>query len=231
MIETSAQRWIELQQAQQGNKVDQKEQHDAPDADGLFGEETAQGIHVRCSPLDQLAGWSFAVISEGEALDMVEQVFAQPAGDSFGGEGCQPTAEVGKGTLQGCQANKAQGNPGQAGDGERRKLPGAVLAEHLVGKIAQQQEGGGFRQGAQADADIRPDINQAVACHHAPQPQQSIAGDGVFQVKCLHQNDLISVFVLTKDTDMDSILRKWFHFQQPASPWLRYPGLGTKKPG
>ncbi len=59
-------------QVQQGGKVDQEQQDDAPYANRLVVIKTADGIHIRGTALNEFPGAGFRVVGEGEVLDMVE---------------------------------------------------------------------------------------------------------------------------------------------------------------
>ncbi len=97
-------------QFQQSDEVDDEQQHNASNTNGLLAEEAAQCIHIGCAAFDQVSSWRGAVIREAQPLDMVEQEVAQAARDSLSGISCQTAREIGKSTFEQRQPDKAEGN-------------------------------------------------------------------------------------------------------------------------
>ena len=123
-------------------KLMREEQDDAADADRLVGVEAAQRVHIRGAALDQLAGLRLVVIAEGQPLDVVVQIVAQPARDPLGGLRGELAAEEGEEALHQRQHHEAERDREQ--DAELLRLP-----QDFVHEVAQQQGGG--RLGQRAD--------------------------------------------------------------------------------
>ena len=119
---------------QQRDEVDDEEQRDAPDADGLVVVKAAQRVHVRGAALDQLAGVGFGMVGEGQVLDVVVEVIAQAFNAAFSGLGRQPAAQIGENALQRGKSQEAQRDQP---DGEAAGLVDQVV----VHKETEQQIG------------------------------------------------------------------------------------------
>ena len=151
-----------------GGEVDDEQEEDAATFDGLAGEEAAQRVHVRRRALEQFAGLCLVVIGERQALDVVQQVVAQPLGDAFGGVRRQDAADKGEAALP-----QRQGDVG-GGDGPQR--PGAVaLRQIAVHKVLHQEQRHGACEGAASQGKLGGQIGQPIAGHKPPDPAQATA--------------------------------------------------------
>ena len=95
-------------QAVEGSEVDHKEQDDTPDIDGLVGKEAPDGIHIRGAAFDQFSGRGLGMVFEGQPLEMVKEVIAQPAGDAFGSAGGKRSADEGGRTFEKGQQDESE---------------------------------------------------------------------------------------------------------------------------
>ena len=162
-------------QAQERDEVDGEQQHDAADADGLVGEEAAQRVHIRGAALDQLAGRRVVVIGEGQPLDVIEEVVAQPAGDPFGGlRGQLPLRKVKRPSTS---ANSTKPSATRDQDADLLRLP-----EDIVHEVAQQQVGGRLGQRPDCQGHCRAQVGQPEAGRQTPEALQPVGRDGVFQI-------------------------------------------------
>ena len=181
MIDTQASSAFKLQQ---GDQVDDEQQHDASHTDGLLAEEAPQRIHIRGTALDQVTGRRGVVIGETQPLDMIEQEVAQAAGDAFGRISSQATREIRETALEQRQADEAKRNGNQSACqriGQRASCN--RFGQDAVHEIAQQEEGCRLGRGRDRQGHHRAHVGQAVVRHHLPQTLQAVLVLGSAEVK------------------------------------------------
>ncbi len=167
-------------QVDQRHQVDDEHQQDASHADGLFAVEAAQGVHVRGDALDQIARRRLAVIRKGQALDMVEEIVAQAAGDSLGGVGGEASRKIGEQSFETGQSDEPERDDGQSPI-EGAKGQG-LRAQHGIGKVAEQKVGQCAREGRNRQGHGGGQVGKSVILHHAPHACQSLAGQRLAKV-------------------------------------------------
>ena len=172
MIDRKASRYVE---PRDHDEIDGEQQDDAADAQRLLRVETTQRVDIRGAALDQLARLHPVVIAEGQPLNVIVQVVPQAPRDAFGGLRGEPAAHEGEPALQQGQPDERQRDQRE---GERR----ALLAEHVVDKVPEQQVRGRFGAGADAQGHGRGQKTPAETGHHGPEAGQAVGGDGVLQV-------------------------------------------------
>ena len=162
-------------QQQDGGEVDHEKQHHTSDGSGLVGQKAADRVDVRRAALNQLAGGRLVVVGEGQALDVVVQVVAQPVDGAFRGARGPAAAEEGEPALQQRQPD----------EGQRYQRHGAGHVrhtQHVVDVAAQQQVSGSLGNRGKAQRNRRGDERRMEAGRQPPQAAQPVGRDRVFQV-------------------------------------------------
>ena len=106
------------------------------------------------------------MVGEGQPLNMVEQVVAQPAGDAFGGAGGKRSADEGGRTFE-------QGEQDESESSQRNEVVFAG-GKDIIDEIAQEQVGERLGCGADPQGNIGTDVLQAESAHEPPETQQAV---------------------------------------------------------
>ncbi len=158
-------------QLNQDRQIDQEHQHDPAGVEGLIREESADGIHIRGSALNQLPGPSLRVIGEREPLEVVEQILPQALGDAFRRTGRPPAADISQAALHQGQADEAGRHPGQV-------AAQIIPQQHNIDEMSHQQ----IADGAGDRGDPNPEGCQqqqaAESAGQPPQPHQAASCQG-----------------------------------------------------
>src|SRR3990170_1541663 len=64
-------------QLQDGDEIDQKQQHNSAHANSLVGKEAPHGVHIRGRALNQFSSFGFRVVSEAQVLNVIVEIIAQ----------------------------------------------------------------------------------------------------------------------------------------------------------
>jgi hypothetical protein len=106
------------------------------------------------------------MVFERQALKMVKQVIAQPAGDTFGCAGGKRSTDEGGRAFEKGEQDESQSS-------QRNEV---VLAgsKDIIDEIAQEQVGKRLGCGADPQGYICADVLQAESAHEPPETQQAV---------------------------------------------------------
>ena len=93
---------------------DRGRQHDdgPPDLHDLGGQKAAEGLHIRCTALDEIAGLGPVVEAAGQMLELIVEPIAELSHDLLARGGGPAAAEIGEETGNGREGHHAdQGQP------------------------------------------------------------------------------------------------------------------------
>ena len=107
------------------------------------------------------------MVGEGQPLDVIVKIVAQPARDSFRGLRRQPAHTKGEQTLKQRQAEDSGRHP--------RYLPLTVgTCQYIVHKVAQQVENRGAAERCQSRGHDCEKIDLTKAGRHSPQTDKAV---------------------------------------------------------
>ena len=106
------------------------------------------------------------MVFERQALNMVKQVIAQPAGDAFSCAGGKCSTDEGGRAFEKGEQDKPQSSP-------RNEVVFAG-GKNIIDEIAQEQVGKRFGRGTDPQCDIGADVLQAESAHEPPETQQAV---------------------------------------------------------